>query len=97
MSRVCRRARMSRPGTAAPDLARRALRGSDDPEHENGEDLPYVGGSVRYALDYYRNHGKHPDGREMGRPELDASDLTIMWDVAPFGPVEEACSRSPPA
>lgn len=56
-----------------------------------------MGGSVRYALDYYRNHGKHPDGREMGRPELDASDLTIMWDVAPFGPVEEACSRSPPA
>ncbi|MGA5134059.1 hypothetical protein ACPCTO_30090 [Streptomyces olivoreticuli] len=67
--------------------------GSQD---ENGEDSPYAGGSVRYALDYYRNHGKYPDGREMGEPELAAPDLTIRWDVAPYGLVEEAPACPPP-
>ncbi len=59
-------------------------------QDQNGEDVPYAGGSVRYALDYYRNHGKCPDGRPMPKPELEADDLTLAWDVAPYAPVEEA-------
>ncbi|MFC5144751.1 hypothetical protein [Streptomyces aureoversilis] len=65
-------------------------------QDENGEDLPYARGSVRYALDYYRNHGKYPDGRNMSPPELQSPDLTIAWDVAPYGLVEEAPGCPPP-
>lgn len=55
----------------------------------NGDDVPYAGGSVRYALDYYRNHGRYPDGLPMPMPELESNGMRISWDVPSFNLVKE--------
>ncbi|MEU5426216.1 hypothetical protein AB0H73_11495 [Streptomyces olivoreticuli] len=65
-------------------------------QDEHGEDVPYAGGSVRYALDYYRNHGRYPDGALMSIPELESPGLRINWDLAPHQLVDEA-RPCPPA
>lgn len=47
---------------------------------EKGRDMPYAGGTVSYALDYHRHHGRYKDGSLMPAPTLEAPGLDIDWD-----------------
>ncbi|WKU48871.1 hypothetical protein Q3V23_35090 [Streptomyces sp. VNUA116] len=47
---------------------------------QDGQDQPYAGGTIRYALEYHHAHGRYPDGRLMPGPNLTAPGLGIEWD-----------------
>ncbi|MFE9440680.1 hypothetical protein ACFYO2_17040 [Streptomyces sp. NPDC006602] len=50
------------------------------PHDDEGRDIPHAAGTVTYALDYHRNHGRYPDGSLMAAPPLEAPGLRIDWD-----------------
>ncbi|WP_274911216.1 hypothetical protein [Streptomyces sp. WZ-12] len=50
------------------------------PQDSAGRDVPHAAGTVTYALDYLRRHGRHPDGRTMPAPTLKAPGLQLDWD-----------------
>ncbi|WP_328686733.1 hypothetical protein OG879_00805 [Streptomyces caniferus] len=50
------------------------------PQDGQGRDMPYAAGTVTYALDYHRAHGRRPDGSLLPAPTLVAPGLRIDWD-----------------
>lgn len=52
------------------------------PQDDHGREVPAAAGTVSYALTYYRDHGRYPDGTLMSAPTLEAPGLPIDWDRA---------------
>ncbi|WP_327681436.1 hypothetical protein [Kitasatospora sp. NBC_00458] len=70
------------------------------PRDRQGQDLPHARGTITYAIDYHRSHGRHPDGRMMPTPVLGTSLLEIDWDRLDFplvNRIEEADLPDPEA
>ncbi|WP_234371373.1 hypothetical protein [Streptomyces sp. XY431] len=70
------------------------------PRDRQGQDLPHARGTITYAIDYHRNHGRFPDGGTMATPVLGTSVLEIDWDRLDFplvNRIEEADLPDPEA
>ncbi|WP_330455717.1 hypothetical protein OIB37_01845 [Streptomyces sp. NBC_00820] len=50
------------------------------PHDGEGRELPHAAGTVAYALDYHRAHGRDRDGTLMPAPTLEARGMLIEWD-----------------
>ncbi|MGW2491801.1 hypothetical protein ACWCV9_31905 [Streptomyces sp. NPDC001606] len=50
------------------------------PRDATGDEVPSATGTVSFALDYYREHGRFQDGTRMPAPVLRAPGLSVDWD-----------------